>query len=305
MNEFIDYAYGWLDKVLSVTENGQQIASFNYHNDGQIAQAIHNGKSEDFLWDGLALIHRGETSFINEPYITGGNPVLAGDEVLFNDMLGSTLAVNGKAVEMTSFGETANRNAFFTGKPMIDELGYSFLFRDYNPNQGKWTTIDPLGYPDGWNNLAYCNNEAISSIDICGTCMLHPESNIIIPCSDSNPYASANITVSYQSVDTYKAECGTAIESSKTFSFTVSVTIAEIFGISTTFSKDVAISTSLTGAPHDGTGGGFITVGAVYTFTYYEVGEQYDCGRKVNVDYVIVNKNTTAKVINQKSCVHE
>ena len=42
------YAYGWLDKVLSVTENGQQIASFNYHNDGQIAQTNHNGKSEDF-----------------------------------------------------------------------------------------------------------------------------------------------------------------------------------------------------------------------------------------------------------------
>ena len=78
------YSYGWLDKVLSVTENGQQIASFNYHNDGQIAQAIHNGKSEDFLWDGLALIHRGETSFINEPYVTGGNPVMAGDDVLFN-----------------------------------------------------------------------------------------------------------------------------------------------------------------------------------------------------------------------------
>ena len=36
------YSYGWLDKVLSVTENGQQIASFNYHNDGQIAQAIHD-----------------------------------------------------------------------------------------------------------------------------------------------------------------------------------------------------------------------------------------------------------------------
>ena len=41
-----------------------------------------NGKSEDFLWDGLALIHRGETSFINEPYVTGGNPVMAGDDVL-------------------------------------------------------------------------------------------------------------------------------------------------------------------------------------------------------------------------------
>ena len=64
------YAYGWLDKVLSVTENGQQIASFNYHNDGQISQAIHDGKSEDFLWDGLALIHRGENSFINEDSVT-------------------------------------------------------------------------------------------------------------------------------------------------------------------------------------------------------------------------------------------
>ena len=40
------YAYGWLDKVLSGTENGQQIASFNYHNDGQISQAIHDGKSD-------------------------------------------------------------------------------------------------------------------------------------------------------------------------------------------------------------------------------------------------------------------
>ena len=93
----INHPYPWLDKVLSVTENGQQIASFNYHNDGQIAQAIHNGKSEDFLWDGLALIHRGETSFINEPYVTGGNPVTAGDDVLFNDMLGSTLNISGKA----------------------------------------------------------------------------------------------------------------------------------------------------------------------------------------------------------------
>ena len=127
-----------------------------------------NGRSEDFLWDGLALIHRGETSFINEPYVTGGNPVMAGDEVLFNDMLGSTLANNGNPVEMTSFGETDDKNAFFTGKPMIDELGYSFLFRDYNPNQGKWQTTDPLGYPDGWNNLAYVNNGVTTAIDWFG-----------------------------------------------------------------------------------------------------------------------------------------
>ena len=163
------YTYCWLDKVLSVTENGQQIASFNYHNDGQIAQAIHNGKSEDFLWDDLALIHRGETSFINEPYVTGGNPILSSkDGVMFNDMLGSTLNIGGKAVNMTAFGESSDAGAMYTGKPYIGELGYAFLFRNYRSDYGKWQTTDPLGYPDGWNNLAYCNNETTMAIDRFG-----------------------------------------------------------------------------------------------------------------------------------------
>ena len=163
------YSYGWLDKVLSVTENGQQIARFNYHNDGQIAQAIHNGKSEDFFWDGLALIHRGETSFINEPYVTGGNPILSSkDGVMFNDMLGSTLNIGGKAVNMTAFGESADTNAMYTGKPYIGELGYAFLFRNYRSDYGKWQSIDPKGFPNGWNNLAYCNNRVVSSFDRLG-----------------------------------------------------------------------------------------------------------------------------------------
>ena len=152
------YIYNGNNKVVAIWQNGDIIAKFEYNIDGQIAKAIYGDKVEEFMWDGLALIWRSGVTYINEPYVTGGNPVMAGDAVLFNDMLGNTLAVNGNPVEMTSFGETADKNAFFTGKPMIDELGYSFLFRNYNPNQGKWTTSDPLGYPDGWNNLAYCNN---------------------------------------------------------------------------------------------------------------------------------------------------
>ena len=35
-------------------------------------------------------------------------------------------------------------------------------------NQGKWTTTDPLGYPDGWNSLAYCNNDGAAAVDIEG-----------------------------------------------------------------------------------------------------------------------------------------
>ena len=162
------YIYNGNNKVVAIWQNGDIIAKFEYNIDGQIAKAIYGDKVEEFMWDGLALIWRSGVTYINEPYVTGGNPVMAGDAVLFNDMLGSTLAVNGKAVEMSSFGETADKNVFFTGKPMIDELGYSFLFRDYNPNQGKWTTTDPLGYPDGWNNLAYCNNWVSTTIDFLG-----------------------------------------------------------------------------------------------------------------------------------------
>ena len=129
-----------------------------------------NGKSENFLWDGLALIHRGETSFVNEPYVTGGNPILSSkDGVMFNDMLGSTLNIGGKAVNMTAFGESADTNAMYTGKPYIDELGYAFLFRNYRSDYGKWQTTAPLGYPDGWNNLAYCNNSVTIAFDWLGS----------------------------------------------------------------------------------------------------------------------------------------
>ena len=159
------YIYNGQNKVAEVRQNGKTIAKFEYNIDGQIAKAIYGDKVEEFMWDGLALIWRSGVTYINEPYVTGGNPVMAGNDVLFNDMLGNTLAVNGNPVEMTSFGETADKNAFFTGKPMIDELGYTFLFRNYRSDYGKWQTTDPLGYPDGWNNLAYCGNNSTFVID--------------------------------------------------------------------------------------------------------------------------------------------
>ena len=94
----INHPCPWLDKVLSVTENGKPIAIFNYHNDGQIAKAIYGDKVEEFMWDGLALIWRSGVTYINEPYVTGDNPILSSkDGVMFNDMLGSTLNIGDKA----------------------------------------------------------------------------------------------------------------------------------------------------------------------------------------------------------------
>ena len=182
------YSYGWLDKIINVQENGTMVAAFDYHINGQIASATYADKTENFLWDGLALIHRAGTNYINEPYVTGGNPILSSkDGVMFNDMLGTTLAVKSgeqvNQVNMTAFCESLrpaangdaakNQDAFFTGKPHIGELGYAFLFRNYRPEQGKWQTADPKGFPDGWNNLAYVNNCVANCIDIFGTDIYH------------------------------------------------------------------------------------------------------------------------------------
>ena len=168
------YTYAWLDKLVSVTEAGKVSANFSYHLNGQIAGVTYaDGRRENYLWDGLALIHRDGTELLNEPAITGGNPVLSGDKVLFNDLLGNTLGVKDQSsyqpIKMTAFGESDNADAFFTGKPLVGELGYAFLFRNYRPKQGKWQTADPLGYPDGWNNFAYVNNGVIMKIDLYGT----------------------------------------------------------------------------------------------------------------------------------------
>ena len=40
--------------------------------------------------------------------------------------------------------------------------------RNYRAGLAKWQTADPLGYPDGWNQLAYCRNGATEVLDFVG-----------------------------------------------------------------------------------------------------------------------------------------
>ena len=176
------YRYGYLDKVLSVTD-GKSKYTYDYHVDGQLASASYgDGKSEDFLWDGLALIQRGGERFINEPHVGGGNPVVSSKGTsYFSDMLGTTLGAKAKgkkysAAALTAFGEDltihsptpTSRSNFFTGKPCVAGLGHVFLFRNYRASLGKWLTADPLGYPDGWNALAYGINSPSTGFDKAG-----------------------------------------------------------------------------------------------------------------------------------------
>ena len=174
------YRYGYLDKVISVTEGKERI-TYGYHVDGQLATVTKGKVTENFTWAGLALVKRGITSYLNEPHPGGGAPVASSNGgVMFNDILGTTLGVSANdgyaPSSMTAFGDTINcllsTSNFFTGKPHVDGLGHAFLLRNYRADLGKWPTAYPLGYPDGWNQMAYCGNRVVNSVDYLGGCIL-------------------------------------------------------------------------------------------------------------------------------------
>ena len=171
------YEYGWLDKIMRVSENDKELARFEYHNNNQIAKSIRENGVEIFEWDGLKLIERSGTKYINESHPGGGNPILAisggNTEAIFTDILGTSLGFvkdeKYLGVTKTSFGAgSSDKSSFFTGKPYVENLGYVFLLRNYRADIGKWLSQDLIGYPDGWNNFAYCNNLTIIAYDLYG-----------------------------------------------------------------------------------------------------------------------------------------
>jgi len=46
--------------------------------------------------------------------------------------------------------------------------GVAFLMRNYRADHGKWLTADPMGCPDGWNQMAYGNNRVLAGVDDFG-----------------------------------------------------------------------------------------------------------------------------------------
>lgn len=73
----VEYKYGYLDKVIEVNRNGK-ITKFAYDGFGMLAQkTFHDGSTEVWVWDGLALIRRGSDIYVNEPHVSGGVPILS------------------------------------------------------------------------------------------------------------------------------------------------------------------------------------------------------------------------------------
>jgi RHS repeat-associated protein len=73
-----------------------------------------------------------------------------------------------KASEATNQSYASEEAAFYTGKPYLASSGgYTFKYRNYNPEVARWTTEDPSGFPDGANNIFYAPNP-LTGIDPLG-----------------------------------------------------------------------------------------------------------------------------------------
>ena len=169
--------------MIEVNRNGK-ITKFAYDGFGMLVQkTFHDGSTEVWVWDGLALIRRGSDIYVNEPHISGGVPILSKTDegVCYHehDFLGTTLwsmDTKGNLVkdyqDTTIFGEGSiqkDRSARFTGKPYDEDLqAYVFPYRNYDASTARWTSSDPAGYPDGINQHFYAGAPTLG-LDILGT----------------------------------------------------------------------------------------------------------------------------------------
>jgi RHS repeat-associated protein len=99
-----------------------------------------------------------------------------GNRYYLNDHLATTVGTSDAAgeiaaLEADAFGapiDAGQAPSRYTGKPYDDDLGaFVFPFRNYRPEEARWMSADPSGFPDGVNGLAYSPNPN-SEIDPLG-----------------------------------------------------------------------------------------------------------------------------------------
>ena len=163
------------DAAGSLVKEGKR--SYSHSRLDKVSREKMNGRQENFLWDNLAMISRNETEYGNEPDVTGGSPILADGDILFNDLLGTTIGIrSGKEYRetgMTAFGETDEKAAMFTGKPYIGELGYAFLFRNYRPVSASGRPAIPSAILTAGIIFSSVNNGVTTSSDFLGADIYH------------------------------------------------------------------------------------------------------------------------------------
>ena len=187
-------SYGYADKVIKTDSAGGE-TEFFYNAEGLLVAKTVAGKVTSYVWDDNVMAAEGTETFLNEDHISGGIPVISGNQnVVVSDYLGNTLSQGRSHFKSTAYGEGAEQSRF-TGKPFVEELeSYVFHHRLYSPETLRWNLKDPTGFPDGINNFLYVSGDPASKLDPLGTSeevFLEEGSNRV------NPNGSPTVLVRY------------------------------------------------------------------------------------------------------------
>ena len=121
------------------------------------------GRTTTYAFDGANQLVSSTSDGVTTKYAydAAGRLVREGDRAYLNDMLGTTVAAKSarrcSAAALTAFGEPlpgAGGDAFFTGKPQVEGLGYAFLYNglvldtpsSYGRARTRYGTVRPYGF---------------------------------------------------------------------------------------------------------------------------------------------------------------
>jgi RHS repeat-associated protein len=190
--EVTSYVYSSRGELLSVTLPEGPAIDFVHDPLGRrIAKKVGGAVTEKYLWKGLtqllAVYDGGDNLVVRFLYADSRMPVAmekgAALYYLSYDQVGSLRAVADssgnvvKRIEYDSFGNILSDTnpAFevpfgFAGGLQDRDTGLvRFGFRDYDPDTGRWTAKDPIGFWGGQVDLyGYCLNDPINFVDPYG-----------------------------------------------------------------------------------------------------------------------------------------
>ena len=194
------WTFAWnAENRLALASNGSTVVEYAYDYMGRRVRKVAAGVTNEFVYDGWALIREMDGSSTND-YAYGadlsgsmqGAGTIGG--LLLAD-LGGTVAfycydANGNVTELVDasgsnvasyiygpFGGTiaqtgalADDNPYRFSSKYLDEEAtlYYYGHRYYSPGLGRWMSMDPLAQVSGPNLHSYCYNSPIGKTDFLG-----------------------------------------------------------------------------------------------------------------------------------------
>jgi RHS repeat-associated protein len=190
------YGYDFQSRMTSLTDTNGSVFSYGFDGEGnRIRQSLNDCLSTRFVYDGAhAVVEMNASNEVVWAWIHGPgldqpveriafiNEKARTRQVVHADGLGSVAALtdeSGATVQTYAYaafggireqtGTDLNRVTFTAREALGDSLGFIYYrHRIYDPNTGRFTSEDPLGFIDGANRYGYCANNPVNRSDPTG-----------------------------------------------------------------------------------------------------------------------------------------